>query len=89
MHSLDSTAGLFENIKTQALLTGRVETAAELVAAIDAVSDADVNAVSFFSRRHWNSQRQNCNANFLLLFMWHIEGGQESSIGQMGSWRCW
>lgn len=48
LSKLDSTAGLFENIQTQAVLTGRVETANELVAAIDAVSDADVNAVSFF-----------------------------------------
>lgn len=88
--SLDSTAGLFENIRTQALLTGQVQSGAELLAAIDAVSDADVKAVSFlFNLSPWNSLRQNSNANFLLFFMWHIEGGQESSIGQMGSWRCW
>lgn len=44
--SLDSTAGLFENIQTQALLTGQVANAVDLLAAIDAIKEADVNAVS-------------------------------------------
>lgn len=59
LSKLDSTAGLFENILTQSVLTGRVETAVELVAAIDAVTDAEVNAVSFFSSCLWNSLREN------------------------------
>lgn len=46
LDSLDSTAGLFENIQTQATLTGRVDNTVDLLAAIDAVKDADVNAVS-------------------------------------------
>lgn len=46
LDSLDSTVGLFENIQTQAILTGRVDSTVDLLAAIDAVKDADVNAVS-------------------------------------------
>lgn len=46
LSSLDTTAGLFENIQTQALLTGQVTNAVDLLAAIDAIKEADVNAVS-------------------------------------------
>lgn len=49
LDSLDSTAGLFENIQTQALLTCQVLNAVDLLAAIEAVTDADVNAVSIFN----------------------------------------
>lgn len=67
LDSLDSTAGLFENIQTQAVLTGQVVNAADLLAAIDAVKDADVNAVSI-SFRQWIFD-DSSDAYFLCIFL--------------------
>lgn len=44
---LTSNAGLLTNIQSQALLTGQVQSAAQILAAIEAVTVSDVNAVSF------------------------------------------
>lgn len=46
LHDLDSGSRLVSDIAAQAVLLGQVQSAAQIVAAIDAVSAADVNAVS-------------------------------------------
>lgn len=47
LHELDSGSRLVGEIGAQAVLLGNVQSAAQIVAAIDSVSDADVNAVRF------------------------------------------
>lgn len=46
LHELDSGARLVSDLGAQAALLGRAQSAAQIVAAIDGISDADVNAVS-------------------------------------------
>lgn len=50
LHELDAGSRLVSDIGAQAVLLGNVQSAAQIVAAIDAVSDADVNAVSTENR---------------------------------------
>lgn len=48
LESLNTKAGLAADLTVQAVLTGQVQNANELVAAIDAITVSDVNAVSIF-----------------------------------------
>lgn len=45
LEAIETSAGLVANIGQQALLTGTVQNPAEIAAAIDALTSADVNAV--------------------------------------------
>lgn len=70
LDSLDSTVGLFKNVQTQAILTGNVLNAVDLIAAINAVTDAEVSAVSisFF----WLFRISNRTLmDYYLLFIFH------------------
>lgn len=44
---LESTNGILSDIGQQAVLTGTVQSPAEVIAAIDALTSSDVNAVSY------------------------------------------
>lgn len=48
LHELDAESRLVGDIGAQAVLLGSVQSAAQIVAAIDGISDADVNAVRLF-----------------------------------------
>lgn len=62
LNELDAESRLVGDIGAQAVLLGNVQSAAQIVAAIDGVSDADVNAVRLFSFR-----KVSVNTYFLLL----------------------
>lgn len=88
LNSLDSTAGLFENIQTQALLTGQVTNSVDLLAAIEAVKDADVNAVSnFFARMHFGRTHESNLMHFSIAIFQAAKkvAGGKWSIGAVGN----
>lgn len=81
LEELGSSSGRFDDLVAQAL-RGEIQGKSELVAAIDGISVADVNAVSSNIITHsLDSYKINCA-------ILNFAGGEESCIWKMVNWRC-